>query len=337
MASDKPLAPVFARRCASRYISDVTKEMAAKPIQRIAILGFGEVGGIFGNDFAQLGIEVSVFDILLVSKRHRERIVSKARTCGVKAEESLNDCLRDAQLVISAVTASSAVDVAKDAGPLLRPGQVFLDINSVSPQAKRTAAGYVERSGAHFVEAAVMAAVPGQRLKVPMMLGGAHAAEAAERLRSAGMNATVLSQQMGVASAVKMCRSLMVKGMEALAVECLFAARRYGTEDAVLESLAATYPGMGWTEHLPDYLISRVAEHGERRAAELREVAEALYDVGVEPTMALATAQRRERLVCEMVERKLAFEGNKAFSWRALAERSSVYEAGRSEPRPCGR
>jgi hypothetical protein len=122
----------------------------------------------------------------------------------------------------------------------------------------------------------------------------------------------------------------MVKGMEALAVECLFAARRYGTEGAVLESLAATYPGMGWTEHLPDYLISRVAEHGERRAAELREVAEALYDVGVEPTMALATAQRRERLVCEMVERKLAFEGNKAFSWRALAD-AVVSVRGRSK------
>ena len=294
--------------------------MAPKPIQRIAIIGFGEVGGIFGNDFAKLGIEVSVFDILLVAKRHRERMMSKARTCGVKAQDSLSDCLREAELVISAVTASSAVDVAKDAGPILRRGQVFLDINSVSPEAKRTAAGHVERSAAHFVEAAVMAAVPGQRLKVPMLLGGAHAGEAAERLRLAGMNTTALSHQIGVASAVKMCRSIMVKGMEALAVECLFAARRYGTEDAVLESLAATYPGMGWKDHLPDYLISRVAEHGRRRAEELREVAQALHDVGVEPTMALATAQRQERMVFEMGERNLSFEAIKPFSWRSLAD-----------------
>jgi len=112
----------------------------------------------------------------------------------------------------------------------------------------------------------------------------------------------------------------MVKGMEALAVECLFAARRYGTEDAVLESLAATYPGMGWKDHLPDYLISRVAEHGRRRAAELREVAQALHDVGVEPTMAMATAQRQERLVCEMAERNLGFEASEPFSWRSLAD-----------------
>lgn len=294
--------------------------MAPKLIQRIAIIGFGEVGGIFGNDFAKLGIEVSVFDVLLAAKRHRERMMSKARTCGVKAEDSLNDCLRDAELVISAVTASSAVDVAKDAGPILRAGQVFLDINSVSPEAKRAAARCVERSEAHFVEAAVMAAVPGLRLKVPMLLGGPHGAEVAERLRSAGMNATALSQEIGAASAVKMCRSIMIKGMEALAVECLFAARRYGSENVVLESLAATYPDMGWQDHLPDYLISRVAEHGRRRAAELREVAQALHKAGVEPTMALATAKRQEQLVCDMAERNLGFEAIKPFSWRSLAD-----------------
>jgi len=290
------------------------------PIQRIAIIGFGEVGGIFGNDFAQTGFAVSAFDILLASKRHRQQMLTKAQTWGVKAEDSLQRCLRDADLVISSVTASSAVDVARQARPILRPGQIFLDINSVSPEAKRAVARYVAPSKAHFVEGAVMAAVPGQRLKVPMLLGGAYAAETAERLRSAGMNVTALSPQIGVASAVKMCRSLMIKGMEALAVECLFAARRYGSEDRVLESLAATYPGMGWENLLPDYLISRVAEHGQRRAAELREVAQALGEVGVEPKMALAAAQRQEQLVCEMAQRHLGFATSKPFSWRSLAD-----------------
>jgi 3-hydroxyisobutyrate dehydrogenase-like beta-hydroxyacid dehydrogenase len=305
-----------------------------KSIQRIAIIGFGEVGGIFGNDFAERGMAVSAFDILLVSKGDRERMLSKARTCRVKAEDSLQDCLRDAELVISAVTASSAVDVAKQARPILRPGQIFLDINSVSPEAKRTAGGYVAASEAHFVEAAVMAAVPGQRLKVPMLVGGAYAVEAARRLRSAGMNATAVSQQIGVASAVKMCRSIMIKGMEALAVECLFAARRYGSEDVVLESLAATYPGMGWENHLPDYLISRVAEHGQRRAAELREVAQALDEVGVEPTMALAAARRQEQLVGEMAEKDLGFEAIKPFSWRSLADAVVSVRSGSKKTRP---
>src|SRR5215472_6057287 len=102
-------------------------------ISRIAIIGFGEVGSIFGNDFASQGIEVSVFDILLDSRQHRQQMLSKARACRVRAGDTLSDCLRDAELVISAVTASSALKVATDAGPLLGGSQTFLDINSVSP------------------------------------------------------------------------------------------------------------------------------------------------------------------------------------------------------------
>jgi 3-hydroxyisobutyrate dehydrogenase-like beta-hydroxyacid dehydrogenase len=289
------------------------------PIQRIAIVGFGEVGGIFGSDFSSQGIEVSVFDILLVSPRHRPKMVSKAGKCRVTAAPTLADCLRGADLVISAVTSSSAQDVARRAGRILRPRQLFLDINSVSPEAKRRAARYVERSKAHFVEAAVMAAVPGPRLQVPMLLGGPHASRAASRLRPLGMNAMAFSEEIGIASAVKMCRSVMVKGFEALAVECLFAARRYGAESAVIESLSATYPTLGWKDRLPDYLVSRVAEHGLRRAAEMREVALALRSVRLDPVMALATAERQERLVREMARRKVRF-GSADFSWRLLAD-----------------
>jgi 3-hydroxyisobutyrate dehydrogenase-like beta-hydroxyacid dehydrogenase len=301
-------------------------------IQRIAIIGFGEVGGIFANDLAKQGIDVSVFDILLVSKRHRRQMLSKARSCSVRAVDGLSNCVRGAGLVISAVTASSALAVAREAGPLLERGQIFLDINSVSPETKCTAARYVERNGAHFVEAAVMDPVPRHRLRVPLLLGGSCAVEASEQLRSIGINATALSDQIGVASALKMCRSVMIKGLEALTVECLFAARQYGAEDAVLESLAATYPGMGWKDDLPDYLISRVAEHGRRRAAEMREAAQALKDVGVEPKMALATAERQEWLVDAISDKKASFQASEPFSWRSLSA-AVVRSAGRRSSR----
>ena len=293
-------------------------------ISRIAIIGFGEVGGIFGTDFASQGIEVSVFDILLASEPHRQQMLAKARRCGVKAEDNLHDCLRNADLVISAVTSSSALKVAQQAGLILHSKQMFLDINSVSPETKRNVSTSLEgnsgKAGGRFVEAAVMAAVPGKRLKVPMLLGGVHAMAASDSLRSLGMDATALSDQIGVASAVKMCRSVLIKGLEALTVECLFAARKYGAEDQVLESLAATYPSMGWKDRLPDYLISRVAEHGQRRAAELREVAQTLKEVAVEPTMALAAAHRQEQLVCEMTESHFPIQRANQFSWRLLAD-----------------
>ena len=293
---------------------------SANPISRVAIIGFGEAGGIFAKDLAVAGLDVCVFDILFNSNRQRQPMLRKAQACGVTAARSLKNCLSEADLVISAVTASSALVVAKEAGRILSEGQLFLDINSVSPATKRKAAGCVARRRARFVEAAVMSLVPKQRLQVPMLLGGPHAFEAAESLRRIGMNATPLTDQLGVASAVKMCRSVIIKGLEALVIESLFAARKYGAEDKVLSSLAASYPGMGWEDHLPDYLISRVAEHGRRRAVEMREVAQTLRHVGIEPMMALATAQRQKQLVVELAKRRLAFDSGGPFSWRSLSD-----------------
>ena len=305
--------------------------MSAQTIRRIAIVGFGEAGGIIGNDLAAQGAEVTVYDIFLHAKESREAMLAKARESKVQAKESLADCVRDAELAISAVTASSSLDVARDAAKTMRRGQIFMDINSVSPGTKREEAAHIERSGAHYIESAVMAAVPPQRLKVPMLLGGNYAAELAPRLALLGMNATAVSDKIGVASAVKMCRSVMIKGMEALAVECLFAARRYGAEDAVLASLDATYPQMGWREKLPDYLVSRVAEHGKRRAAEMREVAESLRDVGVQPLMAEATAERQDRLADAMTEENLKYKNITPFSWIALAEMLSADSSARKK------
>jgi 3-hydroxyisobutyrate dehydrogenase-like beta-hydroxyacid dehydrogenase len=294
--------------------------MSSEPIQRVAIVGFGEAGGIIGNDLAARGVGVSTFDILLHSKDGREAMLAKARESRVQAAESLKDCVCEAELVISAVTASSALHVAKDASGLLRAGQTFLDINSVSPGTKRKMAEQFETAEAHFVEAAVMAPVPPQRLKVAMLLGGAHAAELASRLSFIGMNASVASDRIGVASAIKMCRSVVIKGLEALAVESMFAARRYGSENEVLASLAATFPEMGWNGKLPDYLISRVAEHGKRRAAEMREAAQALRDVGIDPLMAEAAAERQETLVKEIAGQLPGSRAGKSFSWRELAD-----------------
>ena len=231
-----------------------------------------------------------------------------------------SDAVRDADLLISAVTCSAALDVAKESAAALRAGQIHLDINSVSPDAKREMAACVEQSGAAFVEAAVMAPVPPQRLRVPMLLGGTRAAELAPRLQALGMDAKAVSERIGVASAIKMCRSVIVKGLEALVVESMFAARHFGAEDAVLASLAASYPHMGWSEKLPDYLISRVAEHGRRRAAEMCEVAETLASAGIDPLMSLAAAERQDALVREMAERGIKFDASKPFSWRDLAD-----------------
>ena len=298
-------------------------------LREIALIGFGEFGGIFGSDLAAAGIRVSVFDILFNSVQSRDAMLAKARDANVRACDGLEEAIRSADLVISAVTCSAAADVARNSVQYLRSGQTYLDINSVSPETKREIAQILEASKAIFVEAAVMAPVSPQRLKVPMLLGGAAAETVAPRLRAIGLNVTPVSTRIGVASAVKMCRSVIIKGIEALAVESLFAARRYGAETEVLSSLAATYPHMGWDGALPDYLISRVAEHGKRRAAEMREAAETLRNVGLEPLTAFSTAERQDWLVQEMAERNIAIRHGETFSWQQLAD--AIAEAASDE------
>ena len=294
-------------------------------IRQIALIGFGEVGGIFGSDFAAAGLRVSIFDILLNGEPARSETLAKAKNAKVRACDTLQEVLQSADLIISAVTASSATAVAASAAPFLRAGQIYLDINSVSPETKLEIARTLNESPATFVEAAVMAAVSPQRLKVPMLLGGAQAATAAERLRAIGMNVKPISDR-------KMCRSIIIKGLEAITVESMFTARRYGAEKQVLDSLAATYPDMGWSGTLPDYLISRVAEHGKRRAAEMREAAQAVADAGLEPLTALATAQRQDWLAQVIAEHALAVPKGEAFAWQKLADAIAKTASESEEP-----
>jgi 3-hydroxyisobutyrate dehydrogenase-like beta-hydroxyacid dehydrogenase len=263
---------------------------------------------------------VRVWDILFDAPQHRDALVEKAVSSKVKACGSLEEALRGAHLVISAVTASAAPQAAADAGRLMGTGQVFLDINSVSPETKRGDRDLVEARGADYVEAAVMAPVPPYGLKVPMLLGGRRAEEVATLLSGLGMKARAVSQDVGVASAIKMCRSVMIKGIEALAVESMTAARHYGCEDAVLASLEETFPGMGWTKDLPHYLISRVAEHGDRRAAEMREVSQTLRDAGVPPYMTDAAVQVQEAIPRAMRLRHISYVPGQAFEWPALVD-----------------
>jgi 3-hydroxyisobutyrate dehydrogenase-like beta-hydroxyacid dehydrogenase len=292
-----------------------------KPGATFAFIGFGEAGGILGHELVRQGCRVKAYDLLLDAPATRQPMLERLAAAGVDPAFTLADAIGGAQLVISAVTATAAGDVARDAAPLLQPGQIFLDINSISPDAKRANAQRVAASGAAYVEAAVMAPVPPQRLKTPMLLGGTGAADLATALVLLGMNVTAVATDIGIASAIKMCRSVMIKGIESLTVECLRAARHYGAEDAVLASLAATFPSMGWTAQQPDYLLSRVAEHGRRRAAEMREAAATVAAAGIEPRMARATAESQDALVDAMAAAGMVYDPSEPFSWRPFADR----------------
>ncbi len=256
---------------------------------RIALIGYGEVGRILAEDLR--GHPITAFDTKLDGETGQPLREHAARV-GVVPAASHAQAVQGAELVVSAVTASQAVDVAQACAPALAPLACFLDLNSASPGAKTRAAGFVDGAGGRYVEGAVMTSVPPHRIRVPLLLGGPHAAALAPVLAALGFAPKVASAQLGVASATKMCRSVMIKGLEAMVIESLASARHYGVEDAVLASLAETFPGIDW-EAQAAYFFQRVIEHGRRRSEEVHEVAQTVREAGLEPWSAAGTARRQ--------------------------------------------
>ncbi len=252
---------------------------------QIGLIGYGEVGRILAEDLRAQGQTVSAYDL-------KSAIQDHADSYGVELASSAADLAARSDLLISAVTASQTVAVAEAASAGLRAGCFFLDMNSASPGAKARAAALVNAAGGRYVEGAVMTSVPPYRIKVPLLLGGPHAQALLVPLNALGFAAQVASEQLGVASATKMCRSVLIKGLEAMVIESFSAARHYGVEDALIASLHETFPAIDW-ERQASYFFQRAIEHGRRRSEELREVAQTVREAGLDPWSAAGTAERQ--------------------------------------------
>ena len=170
----------------------------------------------------------------------------------------------------------------------------MLDINSVSPGRKQETAKLLG-DAARYVDVAVLAPIHPARHKTPMLIAGADAEAIAPTLAALGMRASIAGAEIGAAAAIKMVRSVMIKGIEALTLECFLAAARAGVIDEVAASMKNNYPGLDWAKIVP-YNLERMASHGERRAAEMEEVADTLRELGVEPLMTTATVKRQREM-----------------------------------------
>lgn len=260
----------------------------------LGIIGYGEVGRIFALGLKDKGAAIAgAWDIKFDAATTREVTRAAAAADGVPALGSSAEVCAAATLIFSSVTASSTLAVAEEAARHIRPGTLFLDLNSASPGTKQKCAALIEAAGGHYIEAGVMTSVPPYGIRVPMLLGGAKAAELAPQLVAWGMDAKAVSEKLGVASAIKMCRSVMIKGLEALVIESYATARHYGVEAHVLPTLAETFPSIDW-EKQGSYFFSRVVQHGKRRAEEMRESANTVREAGFEPYMTASIADKQQ-------------------------------------------
>ncbi len=286
----------------------------------IGLVGYGEVGKILAAALVARGVAwVGIWDLLLRDPATASAMCMHAARTGVEATPSQEALQQRADVVISAVTASQTLDVAAEAARTIRRGTWFIDLNSASPGTKVRSGELIDSAGGRYVECAVMTSVPPYGIKVPMLLGGSHAEGLRELLTPLGFSMEVAATRIGVASAIKMCRSVIVKGLESLIVESFTAARAYGVEERVLSSLQETFPGLDW-EELGSYLFSRTALHGKRRAEEMREVAATVREIGLEPLMASATAERQDWMAKQKDTAGLGQVAKDA-NWRAFADR----------------
>lgn len=262
-------------------------------INRLGMIGYGEVGKIISAGIKSQMHSMRVWDLKFSSADTPSAELAHAAAAGVTSCDGMAALCQASNFIVSAVTASQTLAVAQAAAQHIQAGSVFLDLNSASPGTKQQAAKLIEAAGAHYVEAGVMTSIPPYGIRVPMLLGGVKAAEIAPRLVALGMDAKAVSAEIGVASAIKMCRSVMIKGLEALVIESYTTARKYGVEDHVLPTLAETFPSIDW-QQTGAYFFSRVAQHGKRRAEEMRESANTVKEAGFEPYMTAAIAQKHD-------------------------------------------
>ncbi|QXL83726.1 DUF1932 domain-containing protein [Comamonas sp. NLF-1-9] len=289
----------------------------------IGLVGYGEVGRILAEDLRAQALAVCAYDLKLAGSG-AAALQAHAAAQGVQLAAGHAELAARSDLLICAVTASQTLQAARACAPALKAGTFYLDFNSASPGAKQQAGALIDGAGGRYVEGAVMSSVPPHRIRVPLLLGGAHAGELAAQLKPLGFAATLASERLGVASATKMCRSVVIKGLEAMLIESFAAARHYGVQDAVLASLAETFPGIDW-ERQGAYFFQRVIEHGRRRSEEMQQCARTVREAGL-PAFIAEGAAERQAWIADLADAGVFGErGSPGFArsadWRAEADR----------------
>lgn len=263
---------------------------------KIAFIGFGEAAEAFAKGWgADISSGLKAYDEKVEQVGAPGKPAERAEATGIVLASDRASALDNADVVFCLVTADRAVLAAEQAAPYLKAGAFWLDGNSCSPGAKRRSADIISSAGGRYVDVAIMAPVYPKLHRTPLLLAGPHADPALAVLNSLGMEARVSGPEVGEASSIKMIRSVMIKGMEALTAECLLAARRAGIEERVLASLQSSNPNIDWPRQAA-YNLERMMVHGRRRAAEMREVAITLSELGLPNGLASATADWQQRI-----------------------------------------
>lgn len=288
---------------------------------KIAFVGFGEAARAFVETLRGVDMSFAAYDIMTATGGDGD-VRQVASRLGVAVSESPSEAAQGADWIISAVTAADSLDAAKSVAAVLRPGQVFVDINSVSAGRKQETARLIGAGGCAYVDMAVMAPVHPRGHRTPVLIAGPDCAAIQPRLKALGFDCEIVGDEIGAATSIKMLRSLFVKGLEAITVQTLLAAKTAGRFEEVYASVSKSFAVLGWPD-FPLYQLDRVATHGVRRAAEMRESAATLEELGFPAGRDLANAIADLQQSVGALGWKKPAGGDPSASYGALAERLS--------------
>lgn len=274
---------------------------------KIGFIGFGEAAfNIARGLIKEEGIsEIVAYDKFLNKEPYSKLIKSRASEANVTVKKNMKELMDSVDIIFCAVSANMVVPIAKEASPHLRSGQIYADINAASPGAKRQASEIISKSGALFVDVAVMASVPVYGHKVPLIVSGQGAKQFSDILKKYHMNIKYYGEEVGKASALKMFRSIFMKGIAMLLLETIVGSHKYGVEDDVWNSIFETLTNSsakrmnGW--------ITRTVIHSERREHEMEEVLSMLQELKTDNTMSMAT--RKKMKWCTNLRLREYFQG----------------------------
>lgn len=253
----------------------------------VALIGYGEAGGTFARSGAW-SAAARVYDIAQPDALY-------ARD-GVTGCPDIAGAVSNTPHIISVVTADQAMIAAQNAAQHIMPNALYMDMNSVAPSTKCAAAKVIEAAGGHYIDVAIMSPVQPACMAAPLSISGKEATDAQAALSRMGFqNIKIVGDEIGRASTIKMLRSILYKGVEALTAECLLACEIAGVTDEVLGSF-----GNDWSE-LADYRLDRMMVHGARRSAEMAESAKTLEDLGVDPIMTRGTVKRQAEIAAHNI------------------------------------
>lgn len=263
--------------------------MSDKERQKIGFIGFGEVARTLSQRMKEMGGEIVVYD------KFPDRVKKRAEELKIPLLEKMEDLIGSCSLILSTLWPDVALEVATEAAPSLSPGQIYCDMNSISPETTEEIQQVISPTGANFVKIGIMAGIPDRGFAVPLLAGGTKAKEVEEILSSLGLTIRAISLDPKHPAAIKILRSVCLKGLVAVTYEMLRGAEKYGVSDQILESASEVMSKASFKDTLSNWLAS-TAIHARRRAKEMEEAIETLEKAGIDPVMSMGTKKIFEEI-----------------------------------------